>query len=85
MPVQITIEDVPEEVLDKLAARAARRGQSMEEFIRCELEKMASLPYTEPSRLSQKQWVERVRKRVEGSGVRIPASVILDARDADRK
>ena len=85
MPVQITIEDVPEEVRDKLAARAARRGQAMDEFIRCELERIASLPYVEPSKLSQKQWVEKVRKRVEGSGVRIPASVILDARDADRK
>ena len=85
MPVQITIEDVPESVRDKLEARAAGCGQSMEEFILCELEKIASHSEAESSRLLQEEWRERVRRRVEGSGVRIPASAILEARDADRK
>ena len=85
MTVQITIEDIPEDIRDELEARAARRGQSMEEFILCELERIASLPNVEPSRLSNKEWMERVRSRVEESGVQVPASVILDARDADRK
>lgn len=85
MPVQITIEDIPEDVRDELEARAARRGQSMEDFIRCELETIASLPYVEPSLPSRKDWLERVRRRVEESGVRIPASAILKARDADRR
>ena len=33
----ITIRNVPESVRNKLAARAARRGQSLQEFLRAEL------------------------------------------------
>ncbi len=38
MPVQITIEDVPEDVHDALAVRATRQHQSMQAFLRNELE-----------------------------------------------
>lgn len=34
MAVQITIRDVPDKVRDELAARAARQGKSMQEFLR---------------------------------------------------
>ncbi len=44
MPVQITIEDVPEDVHDALAVRAARQRQSMQAFLREELERIASRP-----------------------------------------
>ena len=44
MPVQITIRGVPEEVRDELAMRAAFQRQSMQEFLRCELERIASRP-----------------------------------------
>ena len=44
MPVQITIRGVLEEVRDKLAARAALQRQSMQEFLRGELERIASRP-----------------------------------------
>lgn len=46
MTVNITICDIPDEVHEELASRAARRGQSMQEFLRCELEAMAARPTT---------------------------------------
>ena len=78
MPVQITIRNVPDDVRNELASRAARRGQSMQEFLRGELERIASRP-------SNDVWLQEVRRRVEASGTRVTASEILEARDADRK
>ena len=78
MPVQITIRGVPEEVRDVLAVRAAQERQSMQEFLRGELERIASRP-------SISEWLRDVRRSKEAAGTRIPPSVILEARDADRK
>ena len=78
MPVQITIRDVPEDVRNELASRAALRGQSMQEFLRGELERLASRP-------SADALMAEVRRRVEASGTRVTASEILRARDADRR
>lgn len=78
MPVQITIRGVPEEVRDELAARAALQRKSMQEFLRCELEKIASRP-------SLDAWLGGVRDRKDAAGTRVRASKILRARDADRK
>lgn len=77
MPVQITIRRVPEKVRDELAARAALRRQSMQEFLRQELERIASRP-------SLDDWLQRVRERKEAAGTRVRPSSILRARDADR-
>ncbi len=78
MPVQITIRGVPEEVRDELASRAALQRQSMQEFLRCELERIAS-------KLSINSWLQGVRERKEAAETRIPPSNILRARNADRK
>ena len=40
--VNITIRDVPPEVLDVLAARAKRRGQSSQEFLKATLVDIAA-------------------------------------------
>ena len=77
MSVQITIRGVPEEVRDELAARAALQRQSMQEFLRCELERVASKP-------SLGTWLQSVRDRKEVAGTRVPPSSILRARAADR-
>ncbi len=77
MTVKITIRNVPEEVRDKLALRAARNRQSMQEYILSELEQVALRP-------SNEELVERIRRRVEASGTRVSAADILAARDADR-
>ena len=78
MPVYITIRNVPEEVRDELAARAARRGQSMQQFLRSELERIASKPSTA-------EWLQGVRKRKAVHGSRVTTEDILRARNADRK
>ncbi len=78
MAVQITIRGVPEEVRDELAARAALKGQSMQEFLRRELERIASRP-------SAAAWLQEVRSRKALTKTRVPPSEILGARDADRE
>ncbi len=77
MPVQITIRDVPEEVRNELAARAALNRQSMQEFLRGELERIAARP-------SLESWLREVRNRKESAGTRVAPSLIVEARDADR-
>ena len=77
MSVQITINDVPEEVLDALAARAAYERQSIEDFLRIELERIAGQNSTDA-------WLRRVRRRKEAAGTCVPPSLILEVRDADR-
>ena len=77
MSVQITIRGVPEEVRDEIAARAALQRQSMQEFLRCELERIASRP-------SLDAWLQGVRERKVAANTRVRPSSILRARDADR-
>ena len=77
MPVQITIRDVPEEVRDQLAARAALQRQSMQEFLRGELERIASRP-------SLSAWLQGVRERKAVAETRVQPYSILRARDSDR-
>lgn len=78
MPIQITIRNVPEEVRDKLASRAALQHQSMQEYLRGELERIASRPSVEA-------WLETVRERKAAEGTRFPAKKIVNPRDADRE
>ncbi|MEO2129624.1 MAG: hypothetical protein ABGX78_00055 [Microbacterium sp.] len=44
MPVNITIRNVPDEVRDELAARAARSGRSLQEFLSAEFVRIANTP-----------------------------------------
>jgi plasmid stability protein len=78
MSVQITIRNVPGEIRDELAARAAKRGQSMQEFLRSELERLAAAPPIE-------DLLTAVRTRKALSGTRVSTEEILRARDADRR
>ena len=76
MAVRITIRNVPDEVRDELAARATLRRQSMQEFLRGELERIASRPAID----------ELLRDiRAAKAGTRIEPEFILRARDADRR
>jgi plasmid stability protein len=78
MTVQITIRDVPETVRDELAARAALQGKSMQEYLRGELERLASRP-------SVDAWLAQVRKRKRASQTRVSPAQVLKQRDADRR
>jgi len=78
MGVAVTIRDVPESVRDELAARAARQGQSLQEYLRARLIEETSKP-----RLADV--LDRARARVRVTGSRVEADAILSARDADRR
>ncbi|HWH32643.1 MAG TPA: hypothetical protein VNU01_08225 [Egibacteraceae bacterium] len=77
MPKAITIRDVPDEVRDELAARAARAGQSLQEFLRTELLELASQPTIE-------ELLSDVRARKRATGSTLAAETIVSYRDADR-
>jgi plasmid stability protein len=75
----ITIRDVPDDVHDVLAARAALAGRSLQEHLRGELIDMARRP-------SAAEWVEGVRRRkaaTAGSG--LTREQILGFRDDGRR
>ncbi len=78
MSVAITIRDVPDKVRDELAARAARAGKSLQEYLRGMLVATAARPPVEDV-------IARARARVDATGVRADAESILAARDADRR
>ena len=78
MPVAVTIRDVPDNVRDELAARAARAHQSLQEYLRSMLIDSATRPpvgYV----------IARARARVAVTGATVDAESILAARDADRR
>ena len=76
--VAITIRDVPDDVRDELAARAARSGRSLQEFLSAHLADLARRP-------SAEDVIARARRRVHASGQHVSAAEILEARDADRR
>jgi antitoxin FitA len=78
MPRSITIRDVPDETRNELAARAARSGRSLQEYLRLQLVELATRP--DPDAL-----LARIRERKECTGSRLAASRILEGRDADRR
>ncbi|SOE03474.1 FitA-like ribbon-helix-helix domain-containing protein [Blastococcus haudaquaticus] len=78
MTVSVTIRDVPDATRDELAARAARAGQSLQEYLRAQLVELARRP--SPDAL----W-DRVQHRVLATGSRLPADGIVEMRDADRR
>jgi len=78
MSVAITVRDVPDKVRDELAARAARAGMSLQEYLRGMLVQSATRP-------TVADVIARARARVEATGARVDAETILAARDADRR
>ncbi len=78
MGVAITVRDVPVEVRDELAARAARAGKSLQEYLRGLLVEVAAKP-------TAGDVIARARARVSATGVRVDTEAILAARDEDRR
>lgn len=74
----ITVRNVPDEVRDELAARAARAGRSLQEHLRAELIELARKP-------SAADVLGRARSRSRATGSSLPAAEILRHRDADRR
>jgi plasmid stability protein len=78
MPVAITIRDVPDDVRDELAARAARAGQSLQEYLRGMLVESTARPQVADV-------IAQARTRVTATGSRVGFETILAARDVDRR
>lgn len=78
MARSITIRDVPDEVGDELASRAALTGRSLQEYLRAQLVALAATPDPEVA-------VARMRARKAATGTTLTAEQILRHRDADRR
>lgn len=76
--VAVTIRDVPDTVRNELAARAARSGQSLQEYLRDLLVTTADKP-------SVADVIARARARVNATGAQLSVEEILSAKDADRR
>lgn len=63
---------------DELAARAARSGRSLQEYLRAELIDLADHP--DPGVLAR-----RIRDRKDRTGTVLPVAEILEYRDDDRR
>ncbi len=74
----ITIRDVPEETRDELAARAARTGRSLQDYVRLQLVELTRRPDAETL-------LSRVRSRKQRTGSRLSSAAILEHREADRR
>lgn len=70
MPATITVRDVPDAVRDELAARAARAGQSLQEYLRQVYVDIASRPFPDDV-------LARARARVALTGTVLSAEQIL--------
>ena len=78
MSVAITVRDVPDDVRDELAGRAARAGKSLQEYLRAMLVDSAA-------RQPVEDVIARARARVAVTDSRVDAQSILAARKADRR
>jgi plasmid stability protein len=78
MAVSITIRNVPDDVRDVLAARAAGAGRSLQEHLRAELMELARRP-------TVADVLERARARKTATRSRLSRKQILAHRDADRR
>lgn len=76
--VAVTVRDLPDDVRDELASRAARAGKSLQEYLRGILVAAAEKP-------SLDDVLTRARARVSATGVRVDAAATLAAKDADRR
>jgi antitoxin FitA len=74
----ITVRNVPDEVRDELAARAARSGRSLQEYLLHQFVEMASQPTLD-------EVIARARARVAATRTLLDPADIVAARDADRR
>ena len=76
MSVAITIRNVPDQVRNELASRAAANGWSLQEFMLHELIELSRRP-------NNAELIARARDRLAGPGPTV--AQILTARDRDRR
>ena len=74
----MTIRDIPDEVRDALAARAARAGQSLQEHLRAQLIALAQQP-------TMSELMARIRERKTATASNVTTDLILKMRDEERR
>ena len=74
----MTIHDVPDETRSELAARAARSGRSLQEYLRQTLIDLAAKP-------DMNELLDDLRRRKELTGSRLDAGQIIAFRDESRR
>jgi hypothetical protein len=72
----VTVRNVPDQVRNELASRAAAKGWSLQEFLLSELILLSERP-------NNAELIARARERLAGRGPTIEQ--ILKARDEDRR
>ncbi len=77
MAVAITVRNVPDDVRNELASRAALKGWSLQEFLLHELIDLASRP-------DREALIAAIRADLVGRP-EVPVEAILDALHADRR
>jgi len=78
MATTMTIRNVPEHVHNTLAARAARSGRSLQEYLLVELSHLAQQP-------TAHELMEQAGARAAAAGTRLDVDLLLADRDADRR
>jgi len=78
MPTSITIRNIPTETRDELAARAARSGRSLQEFLRTTLIDLADKPDIDTV-------LARIAARKQTTGSSLSVDKILAHRKADQR
>jgi hypothetical protein len=78
MATSITIRHVPQDVRNTLAARAAKDGRSLQEYMLDQVIRLAAKP-------SIHDLVDDVRRRKQRTPRQVTRKMILEARDADRR
>jgi antitoxin FitA len=73
----ITIRNVPDDVRDELAARAARSGRSLQEYLLSELTDLVATPNPD-------DWLNQVREQARAMGTTFTAEELVADKDADR-
>ena len=76
--ISVTIRNLPIKTRNELAARAARNGQSLQEYLHAHLTELTS-------RLDVNTWLARVQEEKERSESRVTTKKILRYRDSDRR
>lgn len=74
----ITVRNVPDDARDELAARAARSGRSLQEYLRQELIDLAQRP-------DRTALAARIVERKRHTATTLPVERILDHLDAGRR
>ena len=78
MGTAITVRDVPDETKEELAARAARSGRSLQEYLRIRLIELAAKP-------DASEFVARIHVRKTATNSHIRVARVLEHRDRDRR